>query len=229
MNNIFSILLVCLLINQTYAQPKSFLDHTWKVAEQSIEYKDRHIHNYHKDSLVNLFDYSGLSFRFLEDGTYERQEGDTTYKGTYKIYSEADSIEIDDNLYYLAALTDDKVIIRSIMLQLSEDLSTLDTAYVYLSLYPFVITGIYNGTAADILLYPNPSIDELRVESASQTTTIGQIRMLTVYGSLLSTTNGSDQAYISINTSNLPEGIYIIEVLDKRNNRICIKKFSKKQ
>lgn len=221
-------MLACILIHQANAQQTSFFDQTWKVAEQKIVYRDQHIHHYHKDSLFNHVDFSGISFRFAEDDSYERLDGDSTYKGTYRIFAQGDSIEIDDNIYFLEALTDDKVIIRSIMLQLSEDYTSLDTAYIYLTLYPYVITGLHNRAAAEILLYPNPTIDELRVESASQTTSIGKVRMLTIHGRLLSTTNGSDQPYISVNTSDLPEGIYILEVLDKRNNRICIRKFSKK-
>jgi len=228
MNYLFSIILVCILIYQTNAQPQSFFDHTWKVEAQSILHNNEHIYSYHKDSLSNHLDYSGLAFKFMENGTYERMDGDTTFIGTYKIFPQIDSIEIDEDLYYLASLTDDKIVIQSILLQLSQDLTSIDTAYVYLSLYPYIVTGVYKSAAETILLYPNPATDELRVESTGQSVTIGTIRLLTIYGNVLSTSVRTDHSYFSFDTSHLPEGIYFIEVLDNRTNRICVKKFSRK-
>jgi hypothetical protein len=83
-----------------------------------------------------------------------------------------------------------------------------------------------NLILTDAILYPNPFTNEITIDVSKENIEISKVEVFNIIGiSLLSKTNNLDQK-ITINTSNLSNGIYLIRLTDTKGE-IVVKKMIK--
>ncbi len=90
-----------------------------------------------------------------------------------------------------------------------------------------VATGINNPTPSEVMFYPNPVRNEIRV-SAPQASRIRTVEIYNVVGKLVRKFDlGQDRSTFQLNVSELKEGMYFARLLNTNNELVESKRFSK--
>ena len=86
--------------------------------------------------------------------------------------------------------------------------------HILYSYTPGTPTGIAPIQNSSLIIYPNPAREALTIESECA---IQQCNILNLQGALMLSAKGNSKQ-ISINTNELPKGIYLVQILDERGN-----------
>lgn len=212
-----------------FSQAADFYTKTWRVREYSTLYKNNTTILFHKDSVKNSLDYSKIEWKFAQNNTYTSKTAQgKSYQGTWSIKPNRDSAIVDNIPYLLVRLDADNFITRGYSLQVADSTGKLDTAYIFVKLYPINSTSTEDKlTLAGIKIYPIPTSNMLYIENEENKLSINEIRIVNVYGQIIKTFRSIDKSLFSINTTDWISGIYWVDILDKERKSIGVKKIIK--
>ncbi len=227
MKKILVTLFVLFSATSAFAQDDSFYSSTWKVKSLISVFKKDTIVFYAKDGGTNIIDYSKTEFSFSSDGTYSGKNNDGEEStGTCVFDLDKDTIIIDGTGFKLAVKDVDNFISTGYSMDIADAAGNLDTSYNHLTLYRVSIaTGISNNVNSEeyINVFPNPTNHQLTIESVSTQTILKEIRITNMMGKEVYQINRINQSGTTIDTSNLPVGMYMVEIIDLSGNRITRK------
>jgi thiol-disulfide isomerase/thioredoxin len=75
-------------------------------------------------------------------------------------------------------------------------------------------SSVENLTALEVSVYPNPFVDEVKVDLTSATINASSIQLLDISGSVLQTVQVDRKSVITINTIDLLSGVYLLNVYE---------------
>lgn len=194
----------------------------WKTKSYGVKFLNQTFNVYHQDSTNNPLDYVNKTFVFSDSGKYvgKDEKTDSIYHGKWTLNSKGDSITFDGKRKFLNLLDANNLITSLSYLQYADTSGKVDTVVYFLHLYSTpIITSV--GQEIDhspFIVFPNPASSECTIRLSSGTTVkeVDHVRLLNLLGQSIHEQSISNTETI-IDLRNLQNGIYFIEVVNKKN------------
>lgn len=216
----FGLLVTC--TSNLYAQNlASFLEESWEVEAYYAQYAaENRISFYHKDSTNNTETWDGITYDFIENGTFNIVIEDTINRtADWEIYSNGDSLLLSGIPYKLVTLTETDLIIRQSGFSFNVPLD-----YYFVLKPKRIVNTKEKFTTSAITVFPIPCKDELTLHFSASSPTPTKVAIQTLEGNKVNnfTLNGQRQQTISL--YNYTSGMYLLKVYGNDNELIDVKK-----
>lgn len=194
----------------------------WKTKYYGVKFLTKTFNIYHQDSTNNPLDYVNKTFIFSDSGKYigKDEKTDSIYHGKWVINSKGDSITFDGKRKYLNLLDANNLITSLSYLQYADTSGKVDTVVYFLHLYstPIITSVEREIDHSYFVVFPNPTSSECTIRLSSGTTVkeVDRVRLLNLLGQPVKEQTISD-VETSIDLRSLQNGIYFIEVVNKKN------------
>lgn len=194
----------------------------WKTKSYGVKFLTKTFNIYHQDSTNNPLDYVNKTFIFSDSGKYigKDEKTDSIYHGKWVINSKGDSITFDGKRKYLNLLDANNLITSLSYLQYADTSGKVDTVVYFLHLYstPIITSVEREIDHSPFIVFPNPTTAgcTIRLAAGADIKTIERMRIINLLGQpVMEQLILGTETHIDIHT--LQNGIYFIEVIDKKS------------
>ena len=210
------------------AQNSELFNKIWKIESMYAEVNSTFTYTYQNNSPDNISDFSFLELTFTEDGNLKNKlEDGSDEAGVWNFIDNTDSISVNGNTVMVELLDASNFVIRVSNMELINENGDLGLIHYYQHFISEGSTSVNSSLLEKaIAVFPNPASKEITIDFKDlDLSTLRDLKVFNTIGQMVHFEDLQAQARtIQLNISTFSAGLYIIEVTNKTNTKIGLKK-----